>query len=306
MKTALILILLTLFVLIGWYFFSTPKSTTLTDNSAENELPTLSDTERKQLNEVREAMAQHALPIIEITPMAEKPKTPWESRFGGEAYWPADMPWPQTPKGKPLYLLAQINFSEVPELAGYPTHGILQFFIDSDDLWGLAFAGKNDDAKAVATTPNGFRVVYHEQPIMDASALKANPIKDEDHHLPVAGSYALRFKKASQPPTLQDYRMGQYGIDVDALPDSVAEQIWNNEKNAFGSKIGGYASFTQEDPRGYIAPDETWLLLFQMDSFTQDGVDIMWGDAGIANFFIRPEDLANRDFSRVWYNWDCH
>jgi len=31
----------------------------------------------------------------------------------------------------------------------------------------------------------------------------------------------------------------------------------------------------------------------------------MWGDAGVANFFINSADLINKDFSRVMYNWDC-
>ena len=55
------------------------------------------------------------------------------------------------------------------------------------------------------------------------------------------------------------------------------------------------------------------LLLFQMDSEfltdgngNQTGVEILWGDMGIANFFIRAEDLLRRDFSRVLYNWDCY
>ena len=37
----------------------------------------------------------------------------------------------------------------------------------------------------------------------------------------------------------------------------------------------------------------------------EQGKDIMWGDVGVANFFIRPEDLKNKDFSKVLYNWDC-
>ena len=42
-----------------------------------------------------------------------------------------------------------------------------------------------------------------------------------------------------------------------------------------------------------------------MDSDHSSDVDIMWGDVGVANFFIRLEDLKNRDFSNVLYNWDC-
>jgi uncharacterized protein YwqG len=33
--------------------------------------------------------------------------------------------------------------------------------------------------------------------------------------------------------------------------------------------------------------------------------EIMWGDSGVGNFFIHPEDLKKRDFSKVFYNWDC-
>lgn len=33
--------------------------------------------------------------------------------------------------------------------------------------------------------------------------------------------------------------------------------------------------------------------------------EIIWGDMGIANFFINQEDLAKLDFSNVFYNWDC-
>ena len=35
------------------------------------------------------------------------------------------------------------------------------------------------------------------------------------------------------------------------------------------------------------------------------GFDITWGDAGIANFFIRQSALKNLDFTDVLYNWDC-
>lgn len=31
---------------------------------------------------------------------------------------------------------------------------------------------------------------------------------------------------------------------------------------------------------------------------------LKWGENGIANFFIHPDDLKKRDFSKVLYNWD--
>ncbi len=42
-------------------------------------------------------------------------------------------------------------------------------------------------------------------------------------------------------------------------------------------------------------------LYFPVDG----GVEIMWGDMGVAGFFINYEDLKRKDFSKVLYNWDC-
>jgi len=67
-----------------------------------------------------------------------------------------------------------------------------------------------------------------------------------------------------------------------------------------GDRIGGYPYFTQYDPRYEDYRRHTALLL-QIDS----DEDIMWGDAGVANFFITPEALERCDFSKVLYNWDC-
>ncbi|HGY2265805.1 TPA: DUF1963 domain-containing protein [Morganella morganii] len=49
---------------------------------------------------------------------------------------------------------------------------------------------------------------------------------------------------------------------------------------------------------------EPSVLLLQLDSGSGD-VDILWGDCGIGNFFICPDDLKKADFSRVVYNRDC-
>ena len=66
----------------------------------------------------------------------------------------------------------------------------------------------------------------------------------------------------------------------------------------------GYPNFTQEDPRSQDSPFNT--LLLQIDSMEEEGRNpILWGDCGVANFFIPQADLENLDFSRVLYNWDC-
>ena len=81
----------------------------------------------------------------------------------------------------------------------------------------------------------------------------------------------------------------------EAIYEEVSETF-----NSWGNKIGGYADFTQEDIR--YDGEEDWILLLQIASQEEH---IMWGDYGICNFFIHPDDLAKRDFSKVMYSWDC-
>ena len=74
------------------------------------------------------------------------------------------------------------------------------------------------------------------------------------------------------------------------------DYLWD-QLSTDGHHLLGYPYFTQEDPRE--GAYET--LLFQMDSDD----NILWGDCGVANFFIDLEKLKQRDFSDVFYTWDC-
>jgi uncharacterized protein YwqG len=96
-----------------------------------------------------------------------------------------------------------------------------------------------------------------------------------------------------------DYQFDKYLSELDeSLYEEYAEYFSSD-----GHKLGGYAFFTQEDPRAYLTEGELYRLLLQLDS--DDSIDLMWGDSGVGNFFIKDEDLKNLNFSNVLYNWDC-
>ena len=59
--------------------------------------------------------------------------------------------------------------------------------------------------------------------------------------------------------------------------------------------------YTQND----IRDEEYEILLLQIDSEGTEKNEIMWGDCGIANFFIREKDLKEFNFNKAIYNWDC-
>ncbi len=259
--------------------------------------------------------------------------TVFDSKMGGVPYFPKSMKYPVVRegefKGKPLYFLAQLNFGTLPKLPGFPTEGILQFFAgcEGDDVYGMDFKD--------GQSQNGFRVIYHENVITDKSKLyseKDMPDFGENIDLPFKGEFLLTAEKAEPMGiSVEDFRcdkivaaaynelfdgsvVGMWGhgkgIGIRDIDRELVDAIFESREGV-GTRMGGFPFFTQEDPRGW---DEGYgkctVMLFQSDSenggdSSDPGDEICWGDAGVANFFISPEDLAKRDFSRVIYNWDC-
>ncbi len=238
---------------------------------------------------------------IRIKPSAQAPIYLWQSKIGGKPHWPKGMDYPKSKTGEWLFFLAQLNFAEIPALEGFPTKGILQFFIAADGMFGLDF-----DHPQVQ---DNFRVMYHAEVIEDSALLESDfaflPHFDQDTPLPPHSSFALNFSQEEEWLGPPDYRFDQvyseaFLADFGEEQEEVMDFFYELGSKASGHKLGGYAFFTQCDPRDPAVPMQ---LLFQMDS--DNDINTMWGDMGIANFFIRPEDLQALRFDRVLYNWDC-
>lgn len=239
-----------------------------------------------------------------------------DSKLGGVPFLPVGGEWPVgKTTGERLHLLIQLNFEEIPKMKSYPEHGILQIFIGASDAftYGLNFGQPMNQ--------DNWRIIYYD----DIS----NPMAEEDieamlpeynrdsEYLPLYNpkkSIPLRFKKSKMGMSIRDYRFYDSfeGFVRESLPkeyhveeyydlppemeEAIEEKLYGD-----GSRLGGYPAFTQDDPRdGENYPD--YELFLQIDS---DNEHIMWGDMGIANFFIDEKDLKNRDFTKVLYNWDC-
>jgi uncharacterized protein YwqG len=224
---------------------------------------------------------------------------PWQSKVGGLPYWPKGQAWPTSPDGLELFFLAQINFSEIPALTPFPSSGLVQFFINNDDLYGMDF----DDGEVQDT----FRVLFYDNPSTEMSQLQSKIDLERDYdclpHRPEE-SYQLTFSLEQEVVPVTDVKFGQvFGGD---FWQQFGEQEWQlmedfgKKVRSDGHKLGGYAYFTQDDPR---LSHDPMLLLLQLDS--DELMDLMWGDMGVGHFFIRESDLLRRDFSRVLYDWDC-
>ncbi|MBK8557101.1 MAG: DUF1963 domain-containing protein [Lewinellaceae bacterium] len=246
----------------------------------------------------REQLLQTKRSFIRAEAGPEADTTPWQSKIGGIPYQTTETGWPESPDGTPLIFLAQLNFAEMPALAPFPEKGILQFFISDDDLYGMDF----DDGE----NPDTFRVLFYPEPVMEPRKLKKVASRTEidllPHHPEIA--YPLQFRLEEEVVPMTDYQFyQQFGA---GFFRQFGEQEWGiantfgRAVRAEGHKVGGYAYFTQDDPRN---PEDPMLLLLQIDS--DEKMDLMWGDMGVGHFFIREKDLLNKDFSRVLYDWDC-
>jgi len=256
-------------------------------------------------------------PYVEIQTHLTTEATLWQSKFAGLPYLPKGFDYPKTPEGDYLYLLAQINFVEVPHLEGFPQKGILQFYISAADdfLYGADFGAP--------TEQKGFRVLFFPDPvnetddlITDFDFLPSSWNRESgsvpfcifpDHSPQSSKCVALKFELKSAPISRNDYEceviLGEDFTSLFYEDDSLWEYY---QQFACGHKLGGYPYFTQEDPRFYQNEEEAWVLLLQIDSdYKEEGINIMWGDVGVGNFFIKASALQKLDFSNILYNWDC-
>lgn len=247
---------------------------------------------------------------------------PFENSFGGTPYFPKDFEYPYAEnydkKGTqiPMILLAQINFEEVPHFENFPEKGILQIFINpTDDLYGADFDNP--------TIQKNYKIFYHADVDKNPENQQKAPIIEDyidkdDFYSPIDTPLKLSFEIQEQYMTFCYYKFDETftklyneetGLDYKTfwdMPDEITNKMLDEFEEG-NHRLGGYPVFTQTDPKEYDEEARKYsTLLLQIDSEIHDGEFVtLWGDCGVANFFIKPEDLKNCKFDDVLYNWDC-
>jgi len=238
------------------------------------------------------------------------------SKLGGKPYYPRGLEYPRNLDGIPLKLLAQLNFSELPKLKNFPEKGMLQFYILSNIYMGLDYDNP--------TVQNDFRVIYHEEVLISEQSdyLPLEETRNKKVFFPFEGEFILIGEAINHAMTSADYRFENlfnticeshgyperfgYGLDFnEEFCEKVSDRLMGKQIHL----VGGYPNFTQRDPREYNQALRKYdSLLFQIESQypKNSGIaEIIWGDVGVANFFINLENLKNCKFDDVMYTMDC-
>ena len=256
---------------------------------------------------------------INIKTHIDENLTIFDSKFGGIPYLPKDFEVPcDSSNHEQFALLAQINCAELPENNLYPKVGILQFWIGRDDLMGL-----EDDYKVVYFE-NIDNTITKEEVLTKYKPLDPNNYDQYTPFDPTNAEFGLTFEKGISTITTADYRFENIIISAihelypdeevarlySDLDEDVHEYLYTSVKG-LKHAIGGYPNFTQYDPRSYNSeegeqsPYDIMLLQVESECKKDNDVEIIWGDCGVGNFFISEENLKNRNFEDVLYNWDC-
>lgn len=213
------------------------------------------------------------------------------NKFGHVPCLPQGYDYPKDDAGEYLFPLAQFNFAQMPALPGFPGEGLLQFYISMDnDL---------DHFDEEPTAPS-IKVLYFEPKEMATSAWSPEHLFT-DASRPIKTPQLLSFTLQTDYMGIGDSLTNPHHFDAEAFaahhPAEKAQLLEFIHENLVrsGHKLGGYASFMSEDPRRHEPLLEGYVPLLQIR------VDKEHDDEGMHRFFIHPQQLAARDFSKVVY-----
>ncbi len=267
-------------------------------------------------------MQRNAMQAYSVTIKEDEKPSIFHSKFGGMPYWDGSKEYPKDSQGEKLVLIAQFNLDN-NKIEALPDGGMLQFFGKPEEIFSQGFGTWDDQDK--------YRVVYHERIDYNVCEKELSSMELPDStrmnypkHVPISNETQVELTVKTAYLGNEDYRYYQEfsdaikeRFDMNLSENNYYKVLESDERydlehkmsNA-GSWLLGYSQFARKDPREKEKQFRQYdRLLFQLDvhylNREQNEYYFKHGGCGVANFFIRNEDLLNRDFSHIMYHWEC-
>ena len=131
--------------------------------------------------------------------------------------------------------------------------------------------------------------------------------RNDDFGLDNKKDYCVKYIKNIENNITIENILNKYNL----LNEENSEEYspFNKKNTSFALKFEkGISTITQWDPRNPEEKDAYGITLLQVESHWDNDSNssgIMWGDSGVANFFINKEKLEHLNFEDVLFNWDC-
>lgn len=264
----------------------------------------------------------------------DKKAEPLQTKIGGKPDLPPDFEWyyykgtdynDDVRANRPLSFMAQINCAEIKKYDRdnlLPEKGMLYFFYELMTMeWGFS-----PDHKGCA------RVFYYDG---DLSNLKSTELPDDLDEECIIPEIAVEFQTFRDiPDYCETCLLDDFEIPDDE--DDEFDELYNEKRyedfpDDLRMKLLGYADIMQDVmqyqceyvSRGYDIGEgfpemseteeadirnhlQDWILLFQMDTIETENFEFMFGDCGIIYFWIRKDDLKNRNFDNIQLILQCY
>ena len=246
-----------------------------------------------------------------------------KSKIGGKPYLPKDFIWPYY-QGLPLSFLAQINLEEVSSLDKdklLPDKGILYFFYELEtEEWGYKPQSKGCAKVFYYEDISNFSLIDFPKDIKDYCKVPEFKVAFKSNiSLPSYENFYL-FLKEHDTFKEQDISFSDFIPLYDELfiPDNnytkllgypeVIQNPMEEECEAVirGFDMGGVESYPKKYQKEIRSASKDWILLFQMDTVETSDYELMFGDSGHIYFWIKKEDLKNKNFDNIWLILQCY
>lgn len=248
---------------------------------------------------------------LDLTPQDEPAFPLLQSKIGGRPALGENQEWPVNPNGIPMSFIGQLNMAEVnafdPEKR-FPEKGLLSFFYCSNqENWGYDPADKGSFKVFYTENTNGVEIRDFPEEINTAGVFLPNRI-DFETVLSIPGCSDETIAALMNPDDFERYSEISRGLDnqvfgyANAIQGEMELECQLVTNGLYCGDGTGY-----EDPaRKELEPGkEDWILLLQIDS-EEEKTGMMWGDCGRIYFWIKKQDLANRDFDKAWCVLQCY
>ena len=246
-----------------------------------------------------------------------------KSKIGGKPYLPKDFVWPYYQE-LPLSFLAQINLEEVNSFDKdklLPSTGMLYFFYELEtEEWGYHPESKGCAKVFYFEDTSNFELINFPKDMKDYCEVPEFKVSFKSNiSLPSYENFYLILKEQDtfkkQDISFKDF-IPLY--DEIFIPDTnytkllghpeVIQNPMEEECEAVtrGFNMGGIESYPKQYQKEIKSASKDWILLFQMDTVETDDYELMFGDSGHIYFWIKKEDLANKNFENIWLILQCY
>ena len=252
------------------------------------------------------------------SPMQDQRIPVGATKFGGRPDLPRDFAWPswRNPQDevRPLSFYAQISLDEIntaaPAPLGLGAAGLLSFFCD------YAYDGLNGITGLMSWEQPGCRIIH---------SLATGLVRYESQAMEWPSGSLAAFPIWTRPASIPGVKLPDSEFDgLDAFDRAYESSIAGSSTSA-RHQAGGHAMFIQHpvevevvqalfasDEHGRVDPERwkaarvrvpEWRVVLQIDS--DNGLDVMWGDAGMLYWAARQEDIDQDNWTNAMFNFQC-